>query len=268
MYALPALAWLARREERRLGRRSLGERRFGFGAGVFFAIDIMLWNHSILDVGAGLATVLANIQVVALPLVAWALLDERPDRRLAAALPLAALGVLLISGALEHGAYGRAPGRGTIFGLAAGVAYVGFLLLLRHGSRDRSPAASDTPAHRIAGPLFDATLIAAIACLAAGAVIGDARLVPAWPSAGWLLLLALGPQVLGWLLIASSLPRLPASLGAVLLAAQPIGSVCLGVVILGESPTALQLVGVAVVLGALLTATGIAAPTRRRSSRR
>lgn len=265
VYAVPLLAWFAHREERRLGRRSLRERGFGFGAGIFFATDIMLWNHSILDVGAGLATVLANIQVVALPLVAWALLGERPNRRLAAALPLAALGVLLISGALEHGAYGRAPGRGTLFGLAAGVAYVGFLLLLRHSSRDRRPAGSEEPVHPIAGPLFDATLVAAIACLAGGAVIGDARLVPAWPSAGWLLLLALGPQVLGWLLIASSLPRLPASLGALLLASNPIASVCLGVVILGEAPTALQLVGVTLVLGALLTATGVAPRLRRRA---
>ena len=45
---------------------------------MFFAIDMMLWNRSIVDVGAGLATVLANIQVVLVPLVAWALLSERP----------------------------------------------------------------------------------------------------------------------------------------------------------------------------------------------
>ena len=57
------------------------------------------------------------------------------------ALPLALLGVLLISGALEHGAYGRDPGQGAVFGLGAGVAYVGFLLLLRRGGADlRRPA--------------------------------------------------------------------------------------------------------------------------------
>ena len=48
------------------------------GAGVFFAADLILWHHSIDDVGAGLATVLANIQVVVVPLVAWAVLSERP----------------------------------------------------------------------------------------------------------------------------------------------------------------------------------------------
>ena len=48
------------------------------GAGVFFAADLIMWHHSIDDVGAGLATVLANIQVVVVPLVAWAVLSERP----------------------------------------------------------------------------------------------------------------------------------------------------------------------------------------------
>ena len=42
------------------------------------AADLILWHHSIEDVGAGLATVLANIQVGLVPLVAWLMLSERP----------------------------------------------------------------------------------------------------------------------------------------------------------------------------------------------
>jgi drug/metabolite transporter (DMT)-like permease len=213
---------------------------------VFFAADLIMWHHSIGDVGAGLATVLANIQVVLVPLVAWAVLAERPGNRVLAALPIALLGVLLISGALEHGAYGRDPARGTLFGLGAGVAYVGFLLLLRRGGADL---------RRPAGPLFDATATATVLCVIAGVIIGDAKLVPSWPSAGWLALLALTSQVLGWLLITTSLPRLPAALTSLLLTVQPVGSVALGALILGESPTWVQLVGVTMVLVALLTAT-------------
>ena len=74
---------------------------------MFLAVDLILWHHSIEDVGAGLATVLANIQVVLVPLVAWAVLAEQPRRQVLAALPVALFGVLLISGVLEHGAYGR-----------------------------------------------------------------------------------------------------------------------------------------------------------------
>jgi drug/metabolite transporter (DMT)-like permease len=206
---------------------------------------MILWNHSIVDVGAGLATVLANIQVVLLPLVAWGLLAEHPGRPVLLALPLAALGVLFISGVVDHGAFGRDPTGGTLFGLGAGAAYVGFLLLLRHGGADL---------RRPAGPLFDATLVSTVLCVLAGLAIGDARLVPAWPSAGWLVLLALSSQVMGWLLIGAALPRLPAAIGSMLLTVQPIGSVALGALILGESPSALQLGGVALVLAALLVA--------------
>jgi drug/metabolite transporter (DMT)-like permease len=245
-YALPLLGLLAWREDRRLGSRSWRERRVAVASGIFFAADLILWHHSIGDVGAGLATVLANVQVVLVPLVAWALLAERPGRRVLAALPVALLGVLLISGALEHGAYGRDPARGTLYGLGAGVAYVGFLLLLRRGGADL---------RRPAGPLFDATATAAVICVAAGLVIGDADLAPDWPGVGWLVTLALTSQVLGWLLITTSLPRLPAAMTSLLLTVQPVGSVAIAALIFGESPSGLQLIGVAAVLTALIAAT-------------
>jgi drug/metabolite transporter (DMT)-like permease len=245
-FALPALGALAWLEDRRFGARSWAERRVLLAAGAFFAADLILWHHSIEDVGAGLATVLANIQVVLVPLVAWAVLAERPGRRVLAALPIALLGVVMISGALQHGAYGRDPGCGAAFGLGAGVAYVGFLLLLRRGGSDL---------RRVAGPLFDATFTGALFALAAGLLIGDANLTPGWPGVGWLAVLALTSQVLGWLLITTSLPRVPAAITSLLLTIQPVGSVALAAIILGESPTGLQLVGVAVVLGAVIMAT-------------
>ena len=55
-------------------------------------------------------------------------------------------------------------------------------------------------------------------------------------------------QVLGWLLISVSLPRLPAALASLLLTIQPVGSVILAAILLGESPSPLQLAGVAAVL--------------------
>jgi drug/metabolite transporter (DMT)-like permease len=246
LFALPVLGVLAWLEDRRFGSRSWRERRVVVAAGVFFAADLILWHHSIEDVGAGLATVLANIQVVLVPLVAWAMLAERPSRRVLAAIPIALFGVVLISGVLQHGAYGRAPGRGALFGLAAGIAYVGFLLLLRRGGSDL---------RRVAGPLFDATAVATVVSAIAGLLIGDADLLPGWPGVGWLIVLALTSQVIGWLLIMTSLPRLPAAITSLTLTVQPVGSVALAALILSEAPTALQLAGVAVVLVAVITAT-------------
>ena len=88
----------------------------------------------------------------------------------------------------------------------------------------------------------------------AGIVIGDIDFLPSWPEHGWLVLLALSSQVVGWLLITSSLPRLPAAVTSVLLTLQPLTSLLLGVVLLGEDPTGLQVAGAALVLVGLLTA--------------
>jgi len=250
-YAVPVLYLLARVENRRHGPRPARDRRLAAIAGVFFAIDLVCWHHAIEDVGAGLATVLGNLQVAFVPLIAWMALGEKPGARVLATLPLMLSGIVLISGALESGAYGDQPGQGVVFGIATGLSYAGFILVLRAGGSDL---------RRPAGPLLDATWVAALGALAIGAVVGDLDLVPSWPAHGWLVTLALTSQVVGWLLISASLPRLPAALTSILLTIQPVGSVILGVIIFGESPSWLQLVGVAAIL------TGLVVSTRRRAT--
>jgi drug/metabolite transporter (DMT)-like permease len=243
LYALPVLALLARREDLRLGPRPARDRRLALTAGVFLGLDLLFWHRSIADIGAGLATVLANLQVAAVPLLAWAFLGERPGRRVLAALPVVLAGIVLISGALEQGGYGRDPAAGAVFGVLTGLTYAIFILVLRQGSADRRPPA---------GPLFDVTVTAAVTTLAGGLVIGDLDLVPVWPGHAWLIVLALTSQVLGWLVISASLPRLPAALGSMLLTIQPIGSVILGAIIFAEAPSALQIAGVAALLSGLV----------------
>ncbi|MGZ4639778.1 MAG: EamA family transporter [Actinomycetes bacterium] len=70
LYALPFLGLLMLREDRRYGRRPSRARWLAAGAGVFFAIDLVLWHHAIAAVGAGIATVLGNLQVVIVGFVA------------------------------------------------------------------------------------------------------------------------------------------------------------------------------------------------------
>jgi drug/metabolite transporter (DMT)-like permease len=245
-YAVPLLALLDARETRAYGPRARRDRWIGAVAGVLFSADLIFWHHSIANVGAGLATVLGNLQVVLVAFAAWAVLGERPERRIVAAVPVVFMGAVMISGVLEDGGYGRDPMLGTVYGVLTTLAYAGFLLVLRQVNRD---------IRRPAGPLLDATAVSAVVSAAAGALVGDVDLVPSWPSHAWLALLALTSQVLGWLLISVSLPRLPAALTSVLLLVQPVGAVILAVLILGEDPSALQLAGVAVVLAGICLAT-------------
>jgi drug/metabolite transporter (DMT)-like permease len=177
--------------------------------------------------------------------IAWLLWRERPQTASLVAIPIVIIGVILISGAFEHGAYGKNPGLGATYGVLTGLAYTGFLLALRQGGRGVVGPA---------GPLFDATLAAAIGCALIGVALGDLDLTPSWSAQGWLILLALSSQVLGWLLITISLPRLPAVVTSVSLTLQPVCSVLFAAAILGESPSALQLVGAAGILSGLVIA--------------
>ncbi|HEX7171959.1 MAG TPA: DMT family transporter [Candidatus Limnocylindria bacterium] len=255
-YALPLLGVLAWYERRRYGPRAAGQSRLAWIAGAFFAADLVLWHHAIQQVGAGLATVLGNTQVVFVPLAAWLILAERPGARVAASVPVVMIGVVLISGIVGGGdAYGRDPVLGVLFGIGTGLAYAGFLLVQRRANADH---------RRPAGPLFDATLSAAAFSLLIGLPLGEVDLVPSWPSHGWLLLLAIGVQVGGWLLISISLPRLPAAITSVVLTLQPVGSVLLGIWILSEAPSSLQLLGVLFIVAGLLMTTLRVRPRRWR----
>jgi drug/metabolite transporter (DMT)-like permease len=246
LWALPPLWALTVWEERRLGPRPRSLRRAAWLAGAFFAADLLLWHYAIEEVGAGLATVLGNTQVLIVGVLAWALFRERLDRNSLVAIPVAMLGIVLISGALEDGAYGDNPALGALFGILTGIAYSGFLLALRRSGDPR----------RVAGPLFEATLATTVFLVPAGLVLGDLDFAPSLAATGWLILLALSSQVVGWLLISISLARLPTALTSVLLTLQPLLSVLFAAWIVDERPSPLQLLGAAGILAGLLIASG------------
>jgi drug/metabolite transporter (DMT)-like permease len=246
LYALPVLGLLAWIERRRYGPRATRDRLLALGAGVMFAADLTFWHHSIAAVGAGLATVLGNTQVVLVGLLAWVFLGERPPGRALAAIPVVFLGVVLISGVVGAGAYGEDPLLGVVFGVLTGITYALFILILRQGNSD---------VRRPAGPLFDATLSGFVFSALGGVAVGDLDPVPGPEAQAWLVTLALTSQVLGWLLISVSLPRLPAVITSIVLMLQPVSSVILGVLLLSESPSAVQLAGVLVVLAGVAFAT-------------
>src|SRR5690349_13737178 len=256
LLALPVLAALAVLEQRRRGPRPPRARLGALAAGVFLAIDLVLWNHAIADVGAGVATVLGNLQVVFVTAAAWVALRERPARGFFLALPVVLAGVVLVSG-LADGARGVHSLAGIEYGLGTSVAYAAFLLILRQTS-------AATP--HVAGPLAEATLGAAAGAAALGLAFGGWQLDVGWRSFGWLLLLAMTSQTAGWLLITSSLPRLPAALSSLLLLLQPAASILLAAVVLSERPTPLQLAGAVLVCAGVLAASRAATQSRLKGN--
>lgn len=251
-YAIPALLliWLALRER---DRRTPRQRAMAFGSGMLLAVDLALWHQSIADIGAGLATVLANTQVVFVGLVAWVLFRERPTTFAFVLVPVVFLGVVLISGLGAGNAFGANPGAGVVYGVGAGIAYSGFLLVFRSSNRALAPPG---------GPLLDATTGAAVGSLITALFDPGFTFDIALSAHGWLLVLALANQVLGWLFIAVALPRLPALQTSVMLLLQPMATVVWGLILFDEFLSSVQWVGVGLVLAgvAALSATGSVEP--------
>ncbi len=261
-FALPVLAvlgWVERRHG--AGSMTTRSRWLARIAGVFLAGDLILWSHSIADIGAGLGTVVTNLQVVLVALLAWGVLGERPRGSLLAALPVMVFGLTLVGGLAGTGGYGSHPAMGVVLGLGVAALYAVYILMLRQATA-AGPGVPRTP---VVAPLLEATIGATVGSAVIGLALRDFRLGPAWPALGWLVLLALTSQVLGWLLITMSMPRLPAWLVSSLLLVQPAGSLLLSAVFLNERPSARQLAGVAVVLAGVLIAAS--KPSRRRSVR-
>jgi drug/metabolite transporter (DMT)-like permease len=246
LYGLPLLALVAWFEFRRYGPLPASRVRLAAIAGVFFAGDLTFWHHAIEAVGAGLSTVLGNLQVLVVGIVAWLVFGERPSRAVLVSLPIVLLGVVLISGLVGGGAYGANPPLGVIFGLLTALCYAGYLLVIRRSGRD---------VRRPVTPVAYSTFATAIVALFVGAPLGELELVPMWPSHGWLALYGVTSQFLGYVLISMSLPRLPAVLTSIILLVQPVMSVILAMVLLGEAPSALQLLGVVLVVGGIAAAT-------------
>jgi drug/metabolite transporter (DMT)-like permease len=263
VYAMPVLAVILLADRRRRAGdagdvrdvrdvRSRREHVLAFLSGLFLAADLDLWHESIALVGAGLGTVIPNVQIVFVAIVAWMKVGDRPRARTIVMIGVVLAGVALTSGLGRAGAYGTTPGRGVALGVAAGLCYAIFLIVFRASNRGLVPPAA---------PLLEATAGMAIgALLSAGfdpgftfAVSREAHL--------WLLALALVSQVMGWLLIATALPRLPAVETSVLLLVQPVFAIAWGVMFFAERLSSVQWLGSAIVLAgvAVLSLAGVTA---------
>ena len=79
------VAWAEQRALGPMTRRAVG---LCAVAGVFFAVDLMTFHYAVDVIGAGLGTVMGNVQVVIVAVVAWLAFGERPRREVLVAIPV------------------------------------------------------------------------------------------------------------------------------------------------------------------------------------
>ena len=244
LYATPLLGLLVWREGSRArfatkDGRPVRLRRLAVASGLVLAADLACWHESIALIGAGLGTVIANVQVVFIALAGWVLHHERPTGRAWTIIAFVLLGIALTSGLARHDAYGEAPILGVVFGLLAGASYAAFLLMFR--------AANPAGGSRL-GPLLESTVGMVVGALLVAPVDARFSVVPSWPAHGWLAALAVVAQVFGWLLIGQALASLPALETSILLLVQPVFALAWGRLFFSEQLSAIQWIGCGLIL--------------------
>ena len=182
-------------------------------AGAFFCGDLVTWHASIVRLGPGLATIIANFQVFFLALFGTLFLGERLSIRHKLAMPLAITGLCML---LEISPAKLPPDMttGITLGLVSALFYTGYILSLRKSlmlAEHLSPVATMALVSCISAVLI------AILCFAQGISF----VIPDLQTAICLAALGILCQTTGWVLLALGLPHLPPSRAGLIMLTQP-----------------------------------------------
>ena len=206
-------------------------------AGLFFGADIILWHLGIFQTKLGNATLFANCASLLLVVYGVVVARQLPGKWQMPAVALAFIGAALLMGqSLELSPRHFA---GDMLSLGAGLAYT-FYLVLMMKVRDSTESW---------GTLAMASLVASVVLLPAAMLAGE-QIIPSvwWP----VLLLAFSSQFFGQGCLTYALPHFsPLVIGLALLL-QPALSAAAGWWAFGEALTALDFLGSAMVMAALV----------------
>lgn len=215
-----------------------------------FATDLWLWHRSILLVGPGLATLLANAQVFFMAIAGALLFRETLGWRFLTGIALAFLGLWLLLGQ-EWPRLAPEYRWGVWLGLGTGVCYAAYNIGLRTAQRHAGNGPSAAPVAQVLG-------LVSLACAGllglAGLAEGVSFAIPTLQAWVVLMALAIVGHCLGWILISKAMQRLSVAMIGLLLLLQPIMAFLLDVGLLGRATTPREWLGVAVSLAGIFVA--------------
>ncbi|WP_242112982.1 DMT family transporter [Luteimonas aquatica] len=219
--------------------------------GAIFASDLWLWHRSILLIGPGLSTLLANAQVFFMALAGVLLFGERLGPRFLLGIALSFFGLWLMLG----GNWATLPPEyrwGVWMGLATGLSYAIFNVGLK-----RTQQVAQTDPRRpapVAQVLGVVSLIGAAALGLAGAAEGASFAIPTWSSLLVLLALAAVGHCLSWVLISKAMAHLRVAVVGLMLLLQPIVAFLLDVGLFGRATSPREWLGLAFTLAGIFLA--------------
>ena len=212
-------------------------------AATFFALDLWFWHRSIGYIGAGLSTLLANLQVFFMIAAGALLLREPPTSRQCISAMVAVAGLVMMIGP-AWGAPTSNYRLGVVLGLLTAASYVGYLLFLR-AARARSPSGA---------PIREVAVVSLVtaAVLGAAALVEGASLAVRLPAdILWLACYGVLSHALGVMLIASSLHQVSPTQAGIALLLQPALSFVWEVLLFARVVSVVEASGAALTLAAI-----------------
>jgi len=220
---------------------------FASVSGLFFSLDIYFWHKSIALVGPGLSTLLANFQVFFLAFIDIVIYRQKPSAKLAAAVLFAVTGLYLLVGA---GWSGQPEGfqMGVVYGLLTAAMYSGYIVFLRMAGSTNRPV----------DKRMSMLLITFVSCIALGVSAsagGESLVIP--DAESWIYLVSYGVlcQAVGWLVIASALPKAKLTISGLVLLLQPTLAYVWDILIFNKVLTLTELSGAAIAVFAIYLGT-------------
>ena len=212
-------------------------------AGAFFSLDLFFWHRSIIYIGPGLSTLLANFQVFILMFAGVVLLRQKPSAKQLFAVPLALIGLVMIVG-LDWQSLPGDYRQGVIFGLLTAIMYAGYLLSLR---ASRANSKSRVPLAEVAMVSMVCTVLLALIAQVEGVSLA----VPDAADIKWLLGYGILSHSFGALFLASSLPHVSTTEAGLALLLQPTLSFVWDVLFFDRPMQPVEVAGAAIALIAI-----------------
>jgi drug/metabolite transporter (DMT)-like permease len=206
-------------------------------AGVFLALHFGFWVASVKQTSIVTSVVLVTSQPLLVGVAAIPLLHERMSRETWIGVSIA------ITGAIVMVASDAGSGSSTLLGdLYAVLGAIFAASYLLSGRSLRTSGVGWLPY------VTSVYSVAAVLLLIAAAVAGDAFTGYTARTWGFMVLLALVPQLIGHTALNRSLGYLPAVAVTIAVLGEPVGATILAVLFLDETPTLLQAIGALMVL--------------------
>jgi len=236
--------------------RSLSRRDFGLamGSGAFLALHFATWITSLETTSVASAVVLVSTMPLFVALLAPVTLREPITRPVILGLALALAGGIAIALSDSPSAPGNATGSpltGDLLAIAGAIAGAGYLLIGRRLRRQLTLLTYISLSYSAAAALLLAWMILA----------GQPAFGYPLQAYGLFVFLALGPQLLGHSSFNWALRYLPASVVAITLLGEPVGSSILAYFLLDEQPSAFKVGSMILILAGIYIA-GRPAPGR------